>query len=52
MKQLRKWISITMISVAVALTVTSCAGLSSLSDEDAYNFGYGIGRVAGYYLNN
>lgn len=52
MKNLRKWISITAIATAAALTLTSCAGLNSLSDEEAYNLGYGIGRTAGYYLNN
>lgn len=52
MKNLRKWIFISMVSAVVAMTVTSCAGLNSLSDEEAYNLGYGIGRVAGHYLNN
>ncbi len=52
MKNLRKWISITAIVTAVALTVTSCAGINNLSDEEAYDLGYGIGRTIGYYLNN
>ena len=52
MKNLKKWASIIMVSMAVILMTTSCAGINSMSDQEAYDFGYGIGRVAGYYLNN
>lgn len=52
MKNLKKWMSITMIAVAVAITVTSCSAIGNLTEEEAYNLGHGIGRVAGYYLNN
>lgn len=35
-----------------ASTAVSCAGMNSLSDDEAYSLGYGIGKVAGHYLNN
>ena len=52
MKALKKWVPVSMVLVAVALTVTSCGALNSLSDKEAHDFGYGLGRIAGYYLNN
>ena len=52
MKKIKRLCYLVAVSVAALLTMTACGAISSMSEEEAYNFGYGVGRVAGYYLNN
>lgn len=52
MKRVKRFSILVVVALTVSYIMTSCAGFSSLSDEEAYNLGYGIGKTAGYYLNN
>lgn len=52
MKKIKRFAVMFLGVIAISTTMTSCAGLSNLSDEEAYDLGYGLGRIAGYYLNN
>lgn len=48
----RKIYYIVSALLLAAATAVSCAGVNSLSNDEAEALGYGIGRVANYYLNN
>lgn len=52
MKKIKRFAVVALSAMVLAVTMTSCAGFNSLSEDEAYDLGYGIGRVAGYYLNN
>lgn len=52
MKKIKTWVIMVAVSLTTMATITSCAGVNSLSDEEAYEFGYALGKTAGYYLNN
>lgn len=52
MKKIKRIAAMLLGVIAISTAMTSCAGLSNLSEEEAYNMGYGLGRVAGYYLGN
>lgn len=45
MKKILKYLTLLFCATFVSFTIVSCAGLSSLSDEEAYNLGYGIGKM-------
>lgn len=36
----------------VALSVTACGSMSNMSEQDAYDIGYGLGKAAGYCYTN
>lgn len=48
----RKFYLIISAAIFAAATAVSCAGINSLSNDEAEALGHGIGRVAGYYINN
>lgn len=52
MKKIKRIVAMLLGVIAISTTMTSCAGLNNLSYEEAYDLGYGLGRVAGYYLGN
>lgn len=52
MKKIKTWVIMVAVSLTTTATITSCAGINSLSDEEAYELGYALGKTAGYYLNN
>ncbi len=39
-----KTLFVTFVALAI-LTLSSCSGLSSLTDQEAYNMGYSIGKT-------
>jgi len=51
MKTRKLYCIVSAVLLAVT-TAVSCAGVNSLSDDEAQALGWGIGRVAGYYINN
>lgn len=52
MKKIKRFAVVALSAMVLAVTMTSCAGINSLSDDEAYGLGYGLGSIAGYYLNN
>lgn len=52
MKKFKRCVFAIATATIVAITLHSCAGINSLSDEDAYGLGRGIGKTLNYYLNN
>lgn len=48
----RKLYCIVSALLIAMTTAVSCAGINSLTDEEATALGWGIGRVAGHYINN
>ncbi len=46
MKKVKTFIAILL----AALCVTACGSLSNMSEQDAYDIGYGIGRAASYFI--
>lgn len=47
MKKVKNLIAV----VLTALCVTSCGAFSNMTADEAYDVGYGIGRLAGYLLD-
>ena len=52
MKKIKRIAAMLLGIIMLATIMTSCAGVNNLSNEEAYDLGYGIGRVASYYLGN
>ncbi len=52
MKKFKRFTVVALSAIMLAVTMTSCAGINSMTEDEAYDFGYGLGRIAGYYLNN
>lgn len=47
-----KKIACLMALVATMFATCSCGVFANMSDEDAYNVGYGIGTAARYLIDN
>ncbi|MBO5262770.1 MAG: hypothetical protein J6B18_00760 [Bacteroidaceae bacterium] len=46
-----KNVKIIIVMLFVALSVTACGSMSNMSEQDAYDIGYGLGKAAGYMLH-
>lgn len=48
----RKFYLIISAAIFAAVTAVSCAGINSLSNDEAEALGYGVGKIARHYINN
>ncbi len=42
---MKKILIVALIMLTTIFTLTSCAGYNSLTEQEAYDFGYGIGKM-------
>lgn len=53
MKKIKLRISAVCLAVALAsVTATSCGLTSNMSDKEAYDFGYGVGKMIRNAIDN
>ncbi|MDE6445635.1 MAG: hypothetical protein K2L06_02085 [Alistipes sp.] len=52
MKNIRKISLRFCVALCAAVMLTACGSFSNMSEQDAYDIGYGIGRAARYVIDN
>lgn len=52
MKRIKYYVLLAALSAFAATCLTACSSFNNMSDEDAYNVGYGLGTAARYLIDN
>lgn len=52
MKMWKKYFLQSCIALLLTGMLTACGSFSNMSEQDAYDIGYGLGRAARYMIDN